>query len=96
VTPNGRFGFRMPAMARDPLLPKFPYRLWGSHILLFGGYRGSFPQVKRPGREVNNKPPSSTEVKIWWSCTSALPIYLHGVEGNISPFLALMLLYMRV
>jgi hypothetical protein len=86
----------MPAMARGLLLLKFPYRLWGSHILLFGGYRGSFPDIKRPGREVNHKPPSSTEVKNGWSCTSALPIYLHGVEGNISPFYTLMLLYMRV
>jgi len=71
----------MPAMARDFSLPKFPYRLWGPHSLLFGGYRGSFREVKRPGREVNHKPPSSTEVKNGWSCTSAPPMHLHGVDG---------------
>ena len=70
---------------------------FGAHRFFYlVGTGGSFPEVKRPVREVNHKPPSITEVKNRWSCTSALPIYLYGVEGNISPFLTLMLLYMRV
>jgi hypothetical protein len=35
--------------------------------------------VKRPGREADHSPPSSTEVKNAWSYTSTLPIRLHGV-----------------
>jgi len=34
------------------------------------GTRGSFPGGKRPGREANNSPPSSAEVKNEWSSTS--------------------------
>jgi hypothetical protein len=32
--------------------------------------RGSFPGVKRPGREADHSPPSSAEVKNAWSYTS--------------------------
>jgi hypothetical protein len=35
--------------------------------------------VKRPGREADQSPPSSAEVKNAWSYTSAPPIRLHGV-----------------
>jgi len=34
-----------------------------------------FPKVKRPGREDNNSPPSSVEVKNAWSYTST-PTYV--------------------
>jgi hypothetical protein len=34
------------------------------------GTRDSFPGVKRPGRETDNSPPSSAEVKNAWSYTS--------------------------
>jgi hypothetical protein len=40
---------------------------------------GSFPGVKRPGREADHSPPSSAEVKNEWSYTSTPPIRLHGV-----------------
>jgi len=35
--------------------------------------------VKRPGREADHSPPSSTEVKNAWSYTSTPPIHLNGV-----------------
>ena len=34
---------------------------------LFNWHWGSFPRVKRPGRHVDNLPPSSTEVINEWS-----------------------------
>jgi hypothetical protein len=43
------------------------------------GTRGSFPGVKRPGREADHSPPSSAEVKNIWSYTSTPPISLNGV-----------------
>jgi hypothetical protein len=45
----------------------------GSLSLLSSGYRGPRtlpPGVKRPGREVDNSPPSNVEVKKMWSYTS--------------------------
>jgi hypothetical protein len=36
-------------------------------------------EVKRPGREADHSPPSSTEVKNVWSNTSTPAIRLHGV-----------------
>jgi hypothetical protein len=35
--------------------------------------------VKRPGREADQSPTSSAEVKNAWSYTSTPPIHLHGV-----------------
>jgi hypothetical protein len=43
------------------------------------GIRGSFPGLKRPGREADHSPPSSAKVKNAWSYTSIPPIRLHGV-----------------
>jgi hypothetical protein len=45
------------------------------------GIVGSFPGggVKRPGREVEQSPPSSAEFRTAWSYTSTPPIRLHGV-----------------
>jgi hypothetical protein len=43
------------------------------------GTVGSFPGVKRPGREADHSSPSSAEVKNAWSYTSTAPICLHGV-----------------
>jgi hypothetical protein len=43
------------------------------------GIRGSFPGVKRPGREADHSPPSRAKVKNAWSYTSTLPIRLHGM-----------------
>jgi len=39
------------------------------------------PEVKRPGREADYSPPSSTEVNAW-SYTSTPPVRLHGVVLN--------------
>jgi hypothetical protein len=43
------------------------------------GTRGSFLGVKRPGRESDNSPPSSAEVKEWVELYLHFPIRLHGV-----------------
>jgi hypothetical protein len=49
----GRSGPRIPVRARDTFFfTKSPDRLWGSPILLFSAYRGSFLGAKRPVREV--------------------------------------------
>jgi len=46
-------------------------RLWGPPSLLSNGYQGFFPWgVTRPGRETDNLPPSSAEVKNAWSYPS--------------------------
>jgi hypothetical protein len=37
---------------------------------MFSGYRGSFPVVKRPGREADHSPLSSAEDMNEWRCTS--------------------------
>jgi hypothetical protein len=66
--------------------PKRPVRLWGPSSLVFNGYRGSFPGVKRPQREVDHSSPSSAVVRNEWSYTSAPPICLHGMDMDNSTF----------
>jgi len=61
---------------------KCPDWFWNQPSLLFSGYLGSFPGVKRSRHEVHQSPPLSAEVKNEWSCTSAPPIYLHGMDGD--------------
>jgi hypothetical protein len=39
-----------------------------------------YPMVKQMGYEFNNSSPSSAKVKNEWSCTSAPPISLHGMD----------------
>jgi hypothetical protein len=53
--------------------PKRPGRLWGSPSLLTNLYPGSFPGVKRPGREVTLLLPSNTYAKDEWRYTSTPP-----------------------
>jgi hypothetical protein len=43
------------------------------------GTRGSFPGVKRPGREADHSPPSSAGVKEFVELYLHSPIHLHGV-----------------
>jgi hypothetical protein len=43
------------------------------------GARGSYLGVKLQGRETDNSPPCSAEVKNAWSYTSTPPLRLHGV-----------------
>jgi hypothetical protein len=44
-------------------------------------YRGSFPEVKRPERDVDPPPPGA-EVKNEQSYVSTPPIFLHGVDRD--------------
>jgi hypothetical protein len=55
--------------------------------LLFSGYRGSFPGVKQPGREVVYSPTYSSEVKNEWNYTPAPPIPLIFCKTEISTVL---------
>jgi hypothetical protein len=41
--------------------------------------RALSPGVKRQERETDHLPPPSTEIKNGWSCTSTLPMHIHGV-----------------
>jgi hypothetical protein len=52
-----------------------PYRPWGPPSLLYDGYRVTFPGVKRPGRGVDNPPPSSTKVK------ERVELYIYSLPG---------------
>ena len=63
--------------------------LWGQCHLLFGGYRVLSRGIKGSGREVDRSPAysaevknTSAEVKNTWSCTSAPPLFLHGVDRH--------------
>jgi len=51
--------------------------------LIYNGYLGLFPGVKRPGREADHSLPASAEVKEWWSYTCIPPVRLHGVVLNL-------------
>jgi hypothetical protein len=57
------------------------FRPWGPSSLLDNGYRVSFPEVKRPGRSLNHRPPSSTGVK------ERLELYLYSPSGSSWPVL---------
>ena len=52
---------------------------WGPSSLLYSGYRGALPGVKRPGRGVDHRHPPSPEVKNEYSYNSTLPVWLHGI-----------------
>ena len=43
---------------------------------------GVFPGVKRPKREVDHLPTSSTDIKNKWSYTCTHPIRVHGVDKD--------------
>jgi hypothetical protein len=59
-------------------VPHYFYRSSGS-----GSDRGSFPRVRRPGREVDDSHPSSVDNKRKWSYTSTPLIRLHGVDRDM-------------
>jgi hypothetical protein len=39
-------------------------------------------EVHQTGRDVDQTPPSSAEVKTEWSCTTTSPLSLHGVDRS--------------
>jgi hypothetical protein len=45
-----------------------------------------FPGIKQLELEGNHSSPSNAEVKTEWSCTSAVPIHLHGVDRDSFTF----------
>jgi hypothetical protein len=54
--------------------PPLSPRLWGTSSLLYSGYRRLLSmRVKRSRREANYRPPSISEVKNAWNCTSTPP-----------------------
>jgi hypothetical protein len=56
-------GVRVPVGPRIFYSPRRPDRLWSPPTSYPMGTGGSFSGVKRPGREVDHKPPASAEVK---------------------------------
>jgi hypothetical protein len=48
-------------------------RLWGPSILLFNVMLAHSPRIKRPEREANHSPQSSTQVENAWCYTAILP-----------------------
>ena len=60
--------------------PKRPEWLWEPKKLLFGEHKVPVPWEKRPGRDADHSPASSTELKNEWSHTTAFPIRLLDVK----------------
>jgi hypothetical protein len=55
----------------------------GAHLTSYPmGTGGSFREAKRPGRETDQSPPSSAEVKQAWSYTSTPPIRHYGIKDG--------------
>jgi hypothetical protein len=68
---NCEVGVPVPVGTRIFTSPYHPDRLWGPPEFLSNAYRGApFPGVKRHGREADNSPPTSAEVKKNWIDTS--------------------------
>jgi hypothetical protein len=65
-------GVRVPVESRIFSSSRRPDRL-GVHPSYPVGTGGSFPGVKRPGREADHSPPASAEVKEMWIYTSIPP-----------------------
>lgn len=54
------------------------------HYVASSNLYQSFLPVMRLGLEADRLPPPSTEVKNEWSCTSSIPVCLHGMFGIIT------------
>ena len=83
---NGRSGIRISAGVGDLFSKTVHTGTLAPLGLQFIGYRASFPGQKRPGHEVYNSVPSSTEVKNGWSCTCTL---LHALMAWAGTFFCL-------
>lgn len=65
---------------------KLPDWLWDPPSPLFIRYWGSYPGIKRPGRDVDHIPLASAEIKDEWSCTSAHAMCLPGLTSLLYYF----------
>jgi hypothetical protein len=66
-----RKDFRFPVGARDFLTPQSFHTGHGNHAASYSvGIGALSPAVKRLARKASHSPPSRTEVKNEWSCTS--------------------------
>jgi hypothetical protein len=54
--------------------------MWMRSSLLFKGYRGSSRGLKRSGRDVDQSPLSSAEVRNEWRCTSVPSTWIRVVD----------------
>jgi len=83
-----RSGIRIPAGAcRSTLRHNEPPIKWA---------RGSFPGLRRPGRDVAYSPPYTTGGENKRSCTSALTLCLYVVErDNFIPYDTVILIHLR-
>jgi hypothetical protein len=71
---NRGVGVRVPVGSRIFSSPRRPDEHWGPPSLLSNEYRSLFPRgIKRPGREADNSPPITAEVKKMWTSISTLP-----------------------
>jgi hypothetical protein len=65
--------------------------MWGPFSLLFNGFRGAFPVVKRLVYAVDHSSTPSAEVKKKWSYTFTPHIYFHAVEKENIAFMCLLI-----
>jgi hypothetical protein len=75
---TGRPGVRIPVGSKIFLFSESSRQALGPPSLIPNTYRATFPAVKRPRREVNHSPSSSSKTE--WSCTSIPPVCLHCVD----------------
>jgi hypothetical protein len=67
-------------LAQESALSSHPYNIQ------YNGYQRCFPWVNQPWHGVDHPPPSSTEVKNEYSCTSVPLMCLHGLFwGHLLP-----------
>ena len=63
-----RFSYHLRAGRSEVRIANHPYPVWGPRRLLFNGHWFYFPEIRRPGREIDHWPPSIAQVKIDYSC----------------------------
>jgi len=70
-----------PGIGEGDIFRARPDRPWSAPSLLYGRYRNSFPELKRPGRGVDYPRPTSAEVK------ESIKLYLCSPSGPSWPIL---------